>query len=260
MSIVSLIAPKVFGTEGSLVACSPHVQQQRTTLFKRVTHRTMRCSVSQKCDHLVKVCGVVSPEDAAFAASEGADLIGMILWPKAGRSVSLETARNIAAAAKKHGSRAVGVFVEETAEAIVETCEEVGIDIAQLHGDVARSAFASLPLDLQVIYVVHADSNGEVQTDVSGLERRPDWFLVDSLKGGSGMRFDWESLRPPTFSQHGWLLAGGLTHDNVASAIEIARPDGVDVSSGVCNDTKLAKDPSKVSSYVQRAQRAFEEN
>jgi phosphoribosylanthranilate isomerase len=260
MSIVSLIAPKVCGTEGSLVACSPHVQQQRTTLFKRVTHRTMRCSASQKSDHLVKVCGVVSPEDAAFAASEGADLIGMILWPKAGRSVSLETARNIAAAAKKHGSRAVGVFVEETAEAIVETCEEVGIDIAQLHGDVARSAFASLPLDLQVIYVVHADSNGEVQTDVSGLERRPDWFLVDSLKGGSGMRFDWESLRPPTFSQHGWLLAGGLTHENVASAIEIARPDGVDVSSGVCDDTKLAKDPSKVSSYVQRAQRAFEEN
>jgi phosphoribosylanthranilate isomerase len=56
------------------------------------------------------------------------------------------------------------------------------------------------------------------------------------------------------------LLAGGLTHENVASAIEIARPDGVDVSSGVCDDTKLAKDPSKVSSYVQRAQRAFEEN
>ena len=240
------------------MAGSPLVQQ-RTRLF-RVGHNRIRCSASQKCDQLVKVCGVVSPEDAAFAASEGADLIGMILWPKAGRSVSRETARDIAAAAKRYGSRAVGVFVDETAEAIAEVCEEVGIDIAQLHGDAARSAFESLPLDLRVIYVVHADSDGQVQTDVSGLERRPDWFLVDSLKGGSGMRFDWGSVQPPTHSRHGWLLAGGLTHENVANAIEIARPDGVDVSSGVCDDTNLAKDPSKVSHYVRRAQTAFEEN
>lgn len=247
----------VVGARGSF-ASPAHVQQQARPL--KLGRRAVCCFASHKYSQLVKVCGVVTPEDARYAASEGADLIGMILWPKAGRSVSLETAKKIASEAREQGSRAVGVFVDEDAGAITDICADVGIDIAQLHGDAARSAFEALPPDLSVIYVVHADSSGQVQTDVSHLSRMPDWFLVDSLKGGSGTRFDWRSVRPPTSSRHGWLLAGGLTDDNVESAIEIARPDGVDVSSGVCDDTKVAKDPTKVSSYVRRAQRAFKEN
>ncbi len=64
---------------------------------------------------LIKICGVTSPEDAKLAAMAGADFIGMIMWPKAKRSVSLETARQIAGVAKQHHVNTAGVFVDEDA-------------------------------------------------------------------------------------------------------------------------------------------------
>lgn len=62
---------------------------------------------------------------------------------------------------------------------------------------------------------------------------------------------------PPTGSKRGWLLAGGLTDENVAAAIQTTRCDGVDVSSGVCDETKLKKDPRKVEAYIRGATQAF---
>jgi len=206
----------------------------------------------------VKICGVVSEQDAEFAASKGADFIGMILWPKAGRSVSLETAKSIAHEAAVNGSTPVGVFVDEDADTIDSISKEVGICTVQLHGDEARKSFKYLPERLRVIYVVHANSDGEIQTEIPDLvDRRPDWFLVDSLKGGSGSKFDWRNVKPPKGSRFGWLLAGGITDENVISAIQIAKPDGVDVSSGVCDASGLRKDPTKMSAYVKHAKAAF---
>lgn len=86
------------------------------------------------------------------------------MWPKAKRSVAPPVAQAIAAVARQHGAQAVGVFVEEDAQTIEDRCQEAGIRVAQLHGDVAREALGSLPPTLQVIYVVHADSNGVIQT------------------------------------------------------------------------------------------------
>jgi len=216
----------------------------------------------------IKVCGVTSPEDAKLASSGGANLIGMILWPKAARSVSLETARAIAEESRRHGSEAVGVFVDESAQTIASVCDAVGITYAQLHGDLARASFNDLPDHLGVIYVVHADSSGAIRTalptrtgDGTGTGARergaPDWYLVDSMKGGSGEKFDWNAVQPPTGSKRGWLLAGGLTDENVAAAIQTTRCDGVDVSSGVCDETKLKKDPRKVEAYIRGATQAF---
>ena len=73
---------------------------------------------------LVKVCGVTTVEDATQAANAGADFIGMILWPKSKRSISLDVAVDVAAAAKDGGATPVGVFVDETAEEIVAGEEE----------------------------------------------------------------------------------------------------------------------------------------
>lgn len=211
-----------------------------------------------KTDHLIKVCGVTSAVDATLAAERGADLIGMILWPKAARSVSHETARAIADEARLHGSEAVGVFVDEDAETIASVCDAVGIGYAQLHGDGARQSFGQLPEHLRIIYVVHADSSGTIQTALPKGDRRvPDWFLVDSMKGGSGEKFDWDAVRAPSGSRHGWLLAGGLDHENVSKAIHATGCNGVDVSSGVCDETKLKKDPGKVAAYIRGAKQAF---
>jgi phosphoribosylanthranilate isomerase len=238
---------------------------------------TMQPCVLSASEHVIKVCGVTSPEDAAMAASAGADLIGMILWPKAGRSVSLDTAKEIAIVSRRHGAEPVGVFVDETSDKITHICDAVGITYAQLHGDGARGSFDSLPEHLRVIYVVHADGSGTIQTPIpegiEGIEcdenngknssnidkqkRKPEWFLVDSMKGGSGEKFDWDALSPPAGAHRGWLLAGGLNHENVSCAILKTKCNGVDVSSGVCDESNLRKDPLKVEAYVAGAVTAF---
>lgn len=74
------------------------------------------------------------------------------------------------------------------------------------------------------------------------------------LQGGSGKTFDWRSLQVPTsLPKLGWLLAGGLNPGNVAEAVAVARPTGVDVSSGVCGPDGLLKDHEKVTAFVRAA-------
>ncbi|KAL4858962.1 N-(5'-phosphoribosyl)anthranilate isomerase 1 [Chlorella vulgaris] len=218
---------------------------------------------------VVKVCGVTSAEDATVAAQAGANLIGMILWPKAKRSIPAAVARQVAAAARAHGAEPVGVFVDEDAATIASMCEESDVLIAQLHGDGARAALPALPTHLSVIWVLHADKAGRVQTALppspssSSNGRQPRWIIVDSLQGGSGEAFDWQQLRESAaaslepLSSHGWLLAGGLTPDCVAEAIATAGPTGVDVSSGVCGPDGLKKDGGKVQRYCSAARAEF---
>ena len=76
-------------------------------------------------------------------------------------------------------------------------------------------------------------------------------MLLDGMTGGSGETYDWAQVRAPEgVSSKGWLLAGGLAPHNVAEAIAALSPTGVDVSSGVTDDSRLRKDPSKVDAFV----------
>lgn len=81
---------------------------------------------------MVKMCGITSPEDAAMAARAGANYVGMIVWPKSKRSVSVSLAREIAAAARENGAEPVGVFVDENAAEIESVCDGAGLSIAQV--------------------------------------------------------------------------------------------------------------------------------
>ena len=81
---------------------------------------------------IVKMCGITSAEDAAMAARAGATYVGMIVWPKSKRSVSVSLARDIAAAARESGAEPVGVFVEENAAEIERVCDAAGLSIAQV--------------------------------------------------------------------------------------------------------------------------------
>lgn len=208
-------------------------------------------------NHFVKVCGIASPKDAADAAAAGATHIGMILWPKARRSVQLDTAREIASVAREFGAEPVGVFVDEDAGRIVEVCDAVGVGVAQLHGNAARKALVKLPQMIRCIYVLQSDRRGVIQTPLP--ERSVELLLVDSMEGGSGIKLDWEQLSVPLhMSSKGWLLAGGLDADNVSNAISIAQPTGVDVSSGVCFPDGIRKDPRKVQAYVSNAWASFQ--
>ena len=98
----------------------------------------------------VKVCGVVSEQDAALAAQAGASFVGAILAAGFSRTVEAPQAKAIFAAARQHGAEPVGVFVEETAEQIVRAAEATGLRTVQLHGTEARLALPKLPPELQV--------------------------------------------------------------------------------------------------------------
>lgn len=158
--------------------------------------------------------------------------------------------------------------MDEDAATIARRCEDVGLGIAQLHGDEAREALFDLPETLRTVYVMAAHPDGRIDTPLpdelaAGLgkgRRAVDWVIVDSLKGGSGVAFDWAAVRVPGgTSRNGWLLAGGLVPDNVADAVRTARPDGVDVSSGVCGPDGLLKDAARVRAYVRNARGAAAE-
>ena len=88
--------------------------------------------------------------------------------------------------------------------------------------------------------------------------RQADWLLLDGLKGGSGQTYDWERLQKPPLQEgmQGWLLAGGLTPQNVGQAVSLTRPSGVDVSSGVTGPNGITKDRNKILQFVKEVRQA----
>ena len=193
----------------------------------------------------VKLCGVRSVEDALLCAEAGADEIGVIFAARSKRRVDLATARAIRAALPA-AVPVVGVFLDAPLDEVLRTVREAGLQAAQLHG-AWPAVDGGMPL--------HA------ALQVSGLEAlqpRPGAarILLDGPAGGSGKSFAWSlaaaarGLYPaPLF------IAGGLTPDNVAQAIAEARPDGVDVASGIENEQGY-KDAARVRAFVRAARGA----
>ena len=180
------------------------------------------------------------------------------------KHTSDSTAKAISNSAKQHKAIPVGVYVDESAQVINQRCIDCGISIAQLHGDGARASLEGIDSSLGVIWVVHSTPEGELVTPLPPSwkgegGRKVDWVLIDGLQGGSGQAIDWSKLSSPLDASEstlasgakGWLLAGGLKAENVGEAVAIARPNGVDVSSGVCGPDGLAKDANKIQGFVK---------
>lgn len=201
---------------------------------------------------LVKMCGITSARDASIAAEAGADFIGMILWPKSKRSVSLSTAKEISEVARMHGAEPVGVFVDDDADTILKAAAASNIEYVQLHGNGSRSTFSQLVKENRIIYVLHSDKDGKLLNDISQQEcSLVDWILVDSAIGGSGEGFNWKQFKLPSIkSKHGWLLAGGIKPENVREALLTLHPNGVDVSSGICASDGIWKDESRIFAFM----------
>lgn len=194
---------------------------------------------------LIKICGITSIEMAKVAEDAGANMIGFVFAPSS-RNVTAKKAREIAGSLS-HGVKTVGVFVNESKEAIERIANLVSLDFIQLHGDESPEFAASLSRP-----VIKAFTIDDV-TDETLATYPAQYFLIDSpgttYRGGSGKTFDWDRLRNRNIDKKKLILAGGLDAKNVQEAIRIAQPAGVDVSSGV--ETDGEKDADKINQFVR---------
>ncbi|KAE8717758.1 N-(5'-phosphoribosyl)anthranilate isomerase 1 [Hibiscus syriacus] len=146
----------------------------------------------------------------------------------------------------------VGVFVDDDLDTILRASDASNIEYVQLHGDLSRAAFPKLVQENRIMYVLHANEEGDLQNQISDEDcSLVDWVLVDSAKGGSGKGFNWARFKLPSIkSKHGWLLAGGINPNNVCEAISTLKPHGVDVSSGICGPDGIQKNQSQIFSFM----------
>ena len=203
----------------------------------------------------IKFCGLSQPADIAAAAEAGARYVGFVFFPKSPRAVSLTQARDLALAVPV-GVAKVGVVVDPEDACLDQLLAEVPLDILQLHGHETPNRVAEirartgLPV-MKAIGIAEADDLGQI-ADYAAVS---DQLLIDAkppknadLPGGNGLSFDWRLLagrRGPV----PWMLAGGLTPDNVRLAVQMTGAQQVDVSSGVESRAGV-KDPTLIHAFA----------
>jgi phosphoribosylanthranilate isomerase len=201
---------------------------------------------------LVKICGVTSSEDAASAAGAGADAVGVNFWPGSKRFVGgADPARRVLAALPR-GVLRVGVFVNPAPADVERAVGELGLDRVQLHGTERAADFAALARGV-LIRAVRVRDEASFAEDARW---RAGLYIYDAFVegfGGGGLVAPWSLIARA--AARPFLLAGGLTADNVAQAIAATRPDGVDVASGV-EQRPGRKDPVKMLTFVRAARAA----
>ena len=204
------------------------------------------------CDNhpQIKICGLTRPEEAAACAAAGANAIGLVFYPPSPRNVTETQARRICDALGPR-TATVGVFVNESLDAILEKARRCRLSAVQLHGQEPPELGAQLAdAGLAVIrgLYLHGDP------PVSAMERYPATaYLVEcgggKLPGGNARTWDWGAARAWA-ARRPVVIAGGLDPDNVARAIAEAGPAAVDVSSGV-EQAPGSKDIRKVTRFIR---------
>jgi phosphoribosylanthranilate isomerase len=209
----------------------------------------------------VKICGVTTPEDARQAVSLGADAIGLNFYERSPRCVELRVAQCILSELPPFVS-AVGVFVETPVGKVIDSIRGLGrISIIQWHGQNPERSDCS-PYQLVPAFAVRDSASLEAIQQYLDACRAlgclPSALLLDGYAagqyGGTGQTAPWQllaSFRPGVPI----ILAGGLTPENVAEAIRIVRPYGVDVASGV-ESAPGRKDADKMGRFLANAREA----
>jgi len=196
---------------------------------------------------ILKICGITNPEDAAAAIAAGATAIGFNFWAQSPRYIDPERAASI----DTPGARRVGVFVNESPARVAAIAALARLDVAQLHGD---EQAADYPENMAVWKAARVDQHFEF----SAYANCPvEALLLDGpageLYGGSGKTFDWS--RTAAIHQR-IILAGGLDATNVAIAIKVVRPWGVDACSRI-ESAPGKKDLRKMSEFLEAAKAAL---
>jgi phosphoribosylanthranilate isomerase len=206
----------------------------------------------------VKICGLRSRAEVEVAAEAGASYIGMVFYPPSPRHLTLSDARWVAGAVPPHVVR-VALTVNATDEELARITEAVPFEMLQLHGRESPERIAAvrerfgLPVMKAIGVAVARDL-----AQIDAYATVADQLLIDARPGpdarrpgGNGLAFDWRLLEGRTWPLP-WMLAGGLTPENVAAAVQLTGAEQIDVSSGV-ESLPGYKDPKRVRAFVAAA-------
>jgi phosphoribosylanthranilate isomerase len=226
----------------------------------------------------IKICGITNLEDALSAVDAGAHAIGFVFYEKSPRWIEPANAREIVAQLP-NGVEKVGVFVDLAQDRLADIVNAVGLTGVQCRLRPRTDALAGEKPGFQrptrMLLPLSATRLIEDEKRLQGLtseflrmaeSRKPksgfDTFVLDSTTpsqpGGTGRAFDWQRIAPLVHVMNRSvkvIVAGGLTADNVAEAMQILRPWGVDVSTGV-EAAPGRKDPAKVKAFIQAVKNA----
>jgi len=205
----------------------------------------------------VKICGLKTPEDAHSAIQAGADLLGCVFFPPSPRNVSPEQAAEVFDMVGDADVLKVGLFVNPTDDELMNVLNHVRLDLIQLHGhespervEEVRQTFA-----LPVMKALPIETTEDVEK-AQAYDGVADRLLFDAKPpegatrpGGNAIAFDWSLLRDTQWTVP-WMLAGGLTVDNVKDAVKQSGCKAVDVSSGV-EAEKGVKSPELIEAFLE---------
>jgi phosphoribosylanthranilate isomerase len=209
----------------------------------------------------IKICGLTRAVDAEFADAAGVDYLGVI-FAGGPRERTPAQARDTLSGRR---ARKVGVFGSQTEDAIATMVEMVGLQVIQLHGGAEADRVARVRAATGAeVWAVVRTGDGTLPDGIEDLCEAADAILIDALVpgqlGGSGVRVPWDRLGESldALDYHPRIvLAGGLTAENVAEAIELVAPNVVDVSSGVEASAGI-KDHTRLRAFIAAARSAGE--
>jgi len=206
----------------------------------------------------VKICGVNDAAGFDAAVAAGADFIGFVFFPPSPRAVTPGQAAALAARAAG-GPQRVGLFVDPDDALLAAVLAVVQLDLIQLHGEETpeRAAAVRARFGRPVMKALGVAAPADLAR-LADYAPAVDRFLLDAkpppgapLPGGNAAPFDWRLVAGRAIPRP-WLLAGGLTPENVAAAVRQSGAPGVDVSSGV-ERARGVKDPGKIAAFVAAA-------
>jgi len=207
----------------------------------------------------VKICGVSTPEAVLAAKAGGARYVGLVFFPRSPRNVAPALAAELVRLLPT-GMRAVGLFVDPTDADLEAVIPRVPLDLIQLHGEEAPGRVTAIRdrFGIRVMKAIRVATEADLAA-VPAYAAVSDRLLFDAkpppglatLPGGTGLSFDWTLLAGRSWPKP-WMLAGGLTPENVAEAVRVTGAPEVDVSSGV-EDRPGAKSPAKIEAFLRAA-------
>ena len=208
----------------------------------------------------VKICGLSNPESVEAALAGGADLLGFVFYPKSPRYVTPDQAARLARYAGERALR-VGLFVDPSDDLLSSIVAAAPLDLLQLHGKETPARVAEIrerfghPV-MKALPVAGPDDLAAADDYLPVADRllfdaKPPKGMKDALPGGNALAFDWTLLAGRDWPRP-WMLAGGLTPENLGEAVKTSGARRVDVSSGVESKPGV-KDPERIKALLRVA-------